>query len=134
MLSRTSLLLSLCLLVCAGCGKKEKSTPQLLNDLKGGQEKDRLIAVRKLPSGKDDAAQIVPALIAALKDSGDDIRLSAAIKLGVFGDKAREAIPALEESQRNDTDARVRTAAAKALRRIDPNLTANAASGLATGQ
>ena len=51
----------LCLLACGGCGK-QKSTDQLLADLKSPQERDRLIAVRLLQQRKGDAAQVVPAL------------------------------------------------------------------------
>ncbi len=42
---QTSLVLLLCLLACGGCGKK-KSTDELIRDLKTGQEKERIIAVR----------------------------------------------------------------------------------------
>jgi HEAT repeat protein len=109
--------LVLCLLACAGCGKK--STDELVTDLKSPQERDRLIAARLLPGRKADASRVVPALIEALKDKGDDIRLSAAIGLGTFGDQAKDAIPALQAAQR-DPDARVREAARVALSRIDP--------------
>jgi HEAT repeat protein len=116
--ARSCLVLLFCVAACSGCGKKEKSTPDLLADLKGPQEKDRLIAVRLLPQRKADAAQVIPALIDALKDKDADIRLSAAIGLGSFGEKAKDAIPALETTQ-GDHDARVREAAGKALSRID---------------
>jgi HEAT repeat protein len=109
----------LCLLACAGCGKK-KSTDQLIEDLKSPEERDRLIAVRLLPQKKGDGPRIVPALIEALKDKDGDIRVSAAIGLGSFGEQARDAIPALEAAQKNGRDARVREAAGKALSRIDP--------------
>jgi HEAT repeat protein len=114
---RTRFVLLLCLLACAGCGKK--STAQLIEDLKSSQERDRLIAVRLLPQRKGEAAQVVPALIGALKDEGSDIRLSAAIGLGYFGEQARDAIPALQEALR-DRDGRVREQAGVALSRIDP--------------
>lgn len=109
----------LCLLAWFGCGKREKSTPELIADLKSPQEKDRVIAVRLLPARKGDAAQTVPALIEALKDKENDIRWSAAIGLGNLGDHAREAIPALQAGLK-DHDARVREAAGVALSRIDP--------------
>jgi HEAT repeat protein len=115
---RARLVLLLCLLACGGCGKK-KSTDELLEDLKGSQERDRIIAVRLLPQHKGDAAQVVPALIQALKDKDSDIRWSAAIGLGYFGEQAKDAIPALQATQR-DRDARVREAAGVALSRIDP--------------
>jgi hypothetical protein len=109
--------LLLCLLA-GGCGKK-KSTAELIADLNGPQERDRLIAVRLLPQHKGDADQVIPALIGALKKEESDIRLSAAIGLGSFGEQARDAIPALQAAQR-DRDARIREAAAVALSRIDP--------------
>jgi HEAT repeat protein len=107
-------------LVCAGCGTKEKSTPELTNDLKNGEERERLNAVRSLPKQQGDAAQAVPALIEALKDKEADIRRSAAIGLGGFGEQAKTAIPALQRAL-SDRDARVREAAGKALTRIDPS-------------
>ena len=109
----------LCLLASYGCGKREKSTPELIADLKSPEEKDRVIAVRLLPGHKQDATQIVPAMIEALKDKTNDIRWSAAIGLGYFGDGAKEAIPALQAAL-TDPDARVREAAGVALSRIDP--------------
>jgi len=116
---RTRLVLLLCLLACAGCGKK-KTTDELIADLKSGGARERIIAVRLLPERKGDAAKIVPALIEALNDKrDDDVRLSAAIGLGYFGEEARDAIPALQAAQR-DRDARIREAAGVALSRIDP--------------
>jgi HEAT repeat protein len=106
------------LLAGGGC-KKKASTEELLQDLKSGKERERIIAVRLLPQRKGDAAQIVPALTKALKDKAEDIRWSAAIGLGYFGEQAKSAIPALQEAQR-DPDARVREAAGVALNRIDP--------------
>jgi HEAT repeat protein len=119
MRARSCVVLLLCLLTCAGCGK-EKSTAELLDDLKAPQDRERIIAVRTLPHRKKDAAQVVPALIEALKDKDGDIRVSAALGLGSFGEQAKDAIPALEAAQ-GDRDARVREAAGKALSRIDPS-------------
>jgi hypothetical protein len=115
---RTCYVLLLGLLICGGCGK-EKSTEELLADLKGTQERDRIIAVRLLSHHKGDAAQVVPALIEALKDKDVGIRQDAAIGLGSFGEQAKDAIPALQAAQR-DRDVRVRKAADVALSRIDP--------------
>jgi hypothetical protein len=114
----TPFVLLLGLLACAGCGK-QKSTDELIADLKAPGERDRIVAVRLLPQHKGDAARVVPALIAALKDKQDDVRWSAAIGLGYFGEQARDAIPALQAAQR-DRDARVREGASVALSRIDP--------------
>jgi HEAT repeat protein len=113
------------LLACVGCSKK-KSTDELIADLKGSHERERVIAVRTLTQRKGDAERVIPALIAALKDKEGDIRLSAAIGLGGFGEQAREAVPALQAAQR-DRDARVRRAAGVALSRIDPTLDSKAA-------
>ena len=114
---QTGLVLLLCLLACGGCGK-EKSTDELIADLKSGKEKEGIIAVRTLPQG--DAEKVVPALIEALRHRGNDIRRSAAIKLGGFGEQAKDAIPALQKAEEHDGDARVREAAGIALSRIDP--------------
>jgi HEAT repeat protein len=119
MRGRIPWVLLLCLLAGGGCSR-QKSTDELIADLKSSEEKDRIIAVRLLPQRKGDATpQIVPALVAALKDKQGDVRWSAAIGLGSLGDQAREAIPALKAAQR-DRDARVREAAGVALTRIDP--------------
>jgi HEAT repeat protein len=115
---RSWFVLLLCVLACGGCGKK-KSTDELITDLKGTQERDRIVAARLLPQHKGDATQVVPALIEALKDKDGDVRRSAAIGLGSFGEQAHDAIPALQAAQR-DRDARVREAAGVALSRIDP--------------
>ena len=119
MRARARFVLMLCLLPCFGCSK-EKSTAELLADLKAPEERERIIAVRTLPHRKGDAAQVVPALIEALKDKDGDVRMSAALGLGSFGEQAKDAIPALEAAQKNGRDARVREAAGIALSRIDP--------------
>ena len=115
---RGKAILFVCLLACAGCGTS-KSTDELIGDLKSGQEKDRIVAIRTLPQRKGDATQVVPALAESLRDQESDVRWSAAIGLGYFGEQARDAIPALQAARR-DRDARVREAAGVALSRIDP--------------
>ena len=130
---RTFFVLLPCLLTCGGCAR-EKSTAQLLEDVKGAEERDRLAAVRLLPQRKGDAAQTVPALIEALKAKESDVRWSAAIGLGYYGEEAKDAIPALQAAQR-DRDARIREAAGKALTRIDPaKFPAQTQSKKATGK
>ena len=118
MLVRTYFVLLFCMLACSGCGKK-KPTDELIGDLKGGDERNRIIAARTLPHRKGEAAQVVPALIKALRDKQNDVRLSAAIGLGEFGEQAKDAIPALQKAQ-HDRHPGVRQAATKALSRIDP--------------
>jgi hypothetical protein len=122
--TRKQFILLLCLLACSGCGKK--STDELIADLKGPGEKERIIAARLLPQRTGDAAQVVPALIESLKDQASDVRWSAAIGLGYFGQEASDAIPALQAVQ-SDRDARVREAARVALSRIDPDFVVKAA-------
>jgi HEAT repeat protein len=107
------------LLACGGCGN-QKSTDELISDLKSGKEEEGVNAARSLPRGKDDAAKVVPALIDALKHKGQDVRRSSALKLGEFHDLAKDAVPALQEAEKGDADARVREAAGIALSRIDP--------------
>ena len=107
-----------CLLACAACGK-EKTTNELITDLKSGQPIDKVSAVRNLPERDEDAAKVIPSLIEALKDKSSRIRRSSAIGLGTYGEKAKEAVPALQALQR-DSDALVRESANVALSRIDP--------------
>jgi HEAT repeat protein len=70
-------------LACAGCNS-QKSTDELLADLKSSQEKDRIVAVRLLPQRTADADRVIPALIESLKQPESDVRWSAAIGLGTF--------------------------------------------------
>jgi HEAT repeat protein len=117
---RTCAILFLLLIVTVtGCGRS-KSTAELLNDLKGTEDHDRVNAARLLPQKKGDPGQVVPALIQALKDKEGEVRRSAALGLGSFGDKARDAIDTLEAVSQSDRDPRVREAAGIALSRIDP--------------
>lgn len=111
-------LLLVCLLASAGCAR-EKTTDELLDDLKAPGERERVIAVRSLPGRSKDAARIVPALIEALKDTEPDIRRSAALGLRSFGPEAKDAIAPLQKALA-DRDARVREAARLALARIEP--------------
>ncbi len=111
---QTGLVLLLCLLACAGCSQ-QKSTDELIKDLKKGSEIDAVKAARNLPREKDDAEKIVPALTEGLTHSSNDVRRSSALKLGEFHGLAKDAIPALQKAQAEDKDARVREAAGIAL-------------------
>ena len=119
------------LLACVGCSK-QKTTDELLVDLKSHTERERISAVRLLSNRKGDEARIVPALVAALKDKDGDVRRSAALGLGTFGTQAREAIPALKDTAQSDRDARVRESAGTALSRIDPQKFPNEPQPLAS--
>jgi HEAT repeat protein len=114
---QAGLVLFLCLLACGGCSN-QKSTDELIADLKSGKEKEGVFAARTLPQG--DAEKVVPALIEALTHRANDVRRSAALKLGGFREKAKDAIRALQKAEQDDSDARVREAAGIALSRIDP--------------
>ena len=116
---RTGLVLLLCLLACVGCSN-QKSTDELIADLKSGKDKEGVIAARTLPRAKEDAEKVVPALIVGLTHTANDVRRSSALKLGGFGEQAKDAIPALLKAEERDGDARVREAAGIALSRIDP--------------
>jgi HEAT repeat protein len=107
-----------CLLACAGCGRKEKPTSELITDLKSGQGHDKLSAARTLAERDEDPAKIIPSLIEALKDKSINVRKSSIIALGAYGERAKEAIPALQARQK-DSDIRIREAANVALSRID---------------
>ena len=119
MRGQMSLILLLCLLACAGCSN-QKSTDELIADLKSGTEIEGVKAARNLPRGKDDAEKVVPALIEGLTHTGNDVRRSSALKLGEFKELAKDAIPALQKAEQDDGDARVREAAGIVLSRIDP--------------
>jgi HEAT repeat protein len=128
------LVLLLCLLACGGCSN-QKSTDDLIAELKSGKDDEAALAARILPRSKDDAEKVVPALIEALTHTANDVRRSSAIKLGVFGEQAKDAIPALLKAKENDGDAGVREAAGNSLSRIDPARfprTPKAGSGVAS--
>ncbi len=116
---KISWILMLCILAYAGCGQ-EKSTDDLIEDLKSGREDAGVIASRTLPLGNRDAAKVIPALTEALTHKSSDVRRSSALKLGQFREQAKDAIPALQKAEHDDPDARVREAAGIALSRIDP--------------
>ena len=132
MRTRTLLVLLFGGVICTGCNS-QKSTDELLADLKSSQEKDRIIAVRLLPQRTADADRVIPALIETLKQSDGDVRWSAAIGLGTFGDRAKAAIPALQAAL-HDKDARVREAAGKAISRIDPSQSPKTTAGKGAGK
>ena len=116
---QTGLVVLFCSLAFDGCSN-QKSTDQLIADLKSDKEIEGVIAARTLPRGKGDAAKVVPALIEGLTHKGNDVRRSSALKLGEFKEQAKDAIPALQKAEQDDGDARVREAAGIALSRIDP--------------
>jgi HEAT repeat protein len=115
---QTCLVLLVFLLACGGCSQ-QKSTDELIADLKSGTEIEGVKAARTLPRAKEDAEKVVPALIEGLTHKSNDVRRSSALKLGEFKALAKDAIPALQKAEEDDGDARVREAAGIALSRID---------------
>ena len=91
---QTGLVLLLCLLACGGCSQ-QKSTDELIADLKSGTEIEGVKVSRTSPRGKEDAEKVVPAPIEGLTHKGNDVRRSSALKLGEFHEQAKDAIPAL---------------------------------------
>ena len=89
---QTGLVLSLCLLACVGCSK-QKSTDELITDLKSGTEDRRGYRARTLPRGRDDAARSFRALIEALTHMGQRRPPQFRLKLGEFHEQAKDAIP-----------------------------------------
>jgi len=106
-------------LASTGCSR-QKSTAELIQDLKSTNDKDRIVAVRLLETRTGEPAEVIPALIDSLKSTDPDVRIGAAIGLGYFGEQANDAVPALQAAK-SDRDARVREAAGVALYRIDPD-------------
>ncbi|HKB36760.1 MAG TPA: HEAT repeat domain-containing protein [Gemmataceae bacterium] len=108
----------------SGCGKKQpmlaggRPVSHWLEVLKGPDAKQRKTAVTKLGNvGPADEA-VLPALLGALKDPDAQVRHEAILALMKYGPGARDAMPELAELQRRDRDARVRSAAAKALEKL----------------
>jgi HEAT repeat protein len=85
----------------------------------------RVAAAKSLASMADDednrpAKEImIPALVAALKDSNREVACYAAEALGGFGPQAKSAVPELLEALKR-RDGRLREAAGKALKLVDP--------------
>jgi HEAT repeat protein len=67
--------------------------------------------------GSTDPA-VVPALLKSLKDEDAGVRRESILALMKCGPGAKEAIPILDELQRSDADAKVRSQAGLALRKL----------------
>jgi HEAT repeat protein len=112
------------LVLACGCGRKQpllaggKPVGYWVEALHDPDPGLRQKAASKLGNvGPADAA-VLPALIEALRDADPHVRCEAILALVKFGSGAKAAIPALAEVERQDTDDRVRTYAAKALQRL----------------
>jgi HEAT repeat protein len=111
-------------LVLAGCGKAApvvvhgKAVSYWVEALHSTNAKERKRAAEALGSvGPADPAAI-PALVEAVRDPEVTVREAAVLCLLRLGPAAREAVPALEAVARDDSEARVRDYAAKALEKI----------------
>jgi HEAT repeat protein len=117
------ILTAILLISLSGCGAAQ---PKMAGVKWAGALRDPDANVRKKAAftlgniGASDPAAL-PALIGALKDADAGVRCEAILGLLKFGPAASQAIPALAEIQRQDTDDRVRTYAAKALDRVRNN-------------
>ncbi|HEV3145684.1 MAG TPA: HEAT repeat domain-containing protein [Gemmataceae bacterium] len=108
------------LIALIGCAKEP---PKMAGAKWADALHDRDAKVRKKAAftlgniGPSDPA-VLPALMEALKDTDEGVRYEAILALLKYGPGAEQAIPALTELRENDRDAGVRTAAGKALERI----------------
>jgi hypothetical protein len=112
-------------LAASGCNK---SGPMLaggkpidvwLNALKGPDAKMRKTAALKLGNVGPAHPAVFSALHDALKDRDADVRCEVILALVKFGPDAKDALPALGLICRNDSNAKVREYAAKAIPKID---------------
>ena len=112
------------LILLAGCGRDQgpqlshgKPVAHWLEEMRKGDAKARLKAVRALGHvGKADTAALA-AVIDAVKDRDAGVRREAILALMNLGPDAQDGVPALEAA-RKDSDANVRALAVKALDRI----------------
>jgi HEAT repeat protein len=83
--------------------------------LQGPDPSLRKKAVFKLGNVGPTDAVVCPALLGALKDADAAVRCETILALLKCGPSARNAIPTLTEMQQQDSDARVRSYAGRAL-------------------
>jgi HEAT repeat protein len=104
-----------------GCGKAEptlaggKPIAYWVDALKASDPRVRKEAAFKLGNAGPIEPIVFPAVLAALKDADPQVRGEAIRAVVKFGPTAREAVSSLEEMRRQDNDARVRQAAARAV-------------------
>jgi HEAT repeat protein len=104
-----------------GCGSSQptlsggKPIAYWVDALKAPDPRVRKEAAFKLGNAGPIEPTVFPAVHAALKDADPQVRGEAIRALAKFGPTAREAVATLEEMRRQDNDARVRQAAARAV-------------------
>jgi HEAT repeat protein len=79
----------------------------------------RSLAIQCVGSFGKEAEPAVPSLVRCLADEAVEVRLVAVEALGRLGSVARGALSALKETEKNDSRAEVRDAAAEALKKIE---------------
>jgi HEAT repeat protein len=120
---RKSALVFLAALLLAGCANK--TTADLVGQLKAKESVQRLRAINELRNRGADASIVVPALADCLQDADSFVRRDAAEALGNFGPEGKAAAPVLTLALRDKTP-KVRMAAAEALKKVDPESAAQA--------
>lgn len=107
-----------------GCARTEqplaggKSVASWVEALGDPDPKVRKQAVLKLGNAGPTDPSVLPALLGALKDREANIRCAAVLALLKCGPEGKEGIPALMELSQNDSDAKVRSHAVKALEKL----------------
>ncbi len=94
-----------------------KALSQWIQDLKGGEWEDRLVAAWALGEIGPDAAPAVPELLQALADEDAAVRMYAAHALGAIG-RSTEPVRAALQNTLNDQNQEVREQAAWALQSL----------------
>ena len=96
----------------------KEAAPVLIRALERGEDTFLVEAAYALGNIGPVTKDVVPALIKRLKDSDPGIRITTALALGRIGPAAKKAVPILKVVSENDPVSRCRSAAAKALKRI----------------
>jgi HEAT repeat protein len=115
-----SILLMILMTSFSGCGGAQ---PTMAGSRRAGDLHDPQVKVRRKAAfrlgniGPSDPV-VLPALIGALQDVDPGVRCETILALLKYGPGAREAIPALTKVQEKDRDAKVRTYATRALKRL----------------
>jgi HEAT repeat protein len=108
------------LIVVSGCGQPQPP-PRVSHWVQALRQPDARVrkeAAFKLGNlGPTDPA-VSPALIGALKDADAGVRCEAILALTKCGPDAQAAIPVLADLQQRDPNARVRSYASKALKKL----------------
>jgi HEAT repeat protein len=123
-LQMPSLLLCLCVALCAGCNKEQsvlaggKPIGHWIEATRDSSEKVRKQAIEKLRNVGDSDPSVLPALIAALKDSAPGVRREAIVAIVKYGPGAESAVDSLKPVASGDPDSQVRDYAVEAVQKL----------------